>query len=69
MESCRTFCKEAVLQTDSLASGPEWLLGHSYILLDSVGISGDDEMLAWDYKEEGGRVGVNSRKDGGINIY
>jgi hypothetical protein len=69
MVSCRTFCTEAVLQTDSLASGPEWLLGHSYILLDSVGISGDDESWRGTTKKEGGRVGVNSRKDGGINIY
>jgi hypothetical protein len=54
MESCKNICEAAVLQTDSLASGPEWPPGYSYILLDSVGISGDDEMLAWDYKEGGG---------------
>ncbi len=39
---CRTFCEEAVLKTIPSAAAP----GHFYTSLDSLGISGDNEMVA-----------------------
>jgi hypothetical protein len=43
--SFRAFCEEVVLQTNCPASETDWPPVHFDILLDSVGISGDDEML------------------------
>jgi hypothetical protein len=47
MVNFRTFCEDADLQTIPLASRPDWPTSHSYTFLDSIGISGDNEMLTW----------------------
>ncbi len=43
---CRTFCEEAVLKTMPSAARIGWPPGHFYTSLDSVVISGDNEMVA-----------------------
>ncbi len=46
IESCRTFCVEAVLQTTCIASWVGWPSDHFSTSLDLAGIISDGKMLA-----------------------